>query len=61
MLLPGERRRLRVPIYRRDLLRAGNTIAGPAVVEEMDSTTLVVPRQRLTVDRYGSLWIREAP
>ncbi len=31
------------PVYDRDLLRAGNRIAGPAIVEQMDATTVVLP------------------
>jgi len=45
------------PIYDRDLLRAGNTLDGPAVVEEPTSTVLVMPGQTLSVDGYGNLII----
>ncbi len=31
------------PVYDRDRLRAGNRIAGPAIVEQMDATTVVLP------------------
>ncbi len=47
-----------VPVYRRELLRAGNRVPGPAIVDQMDSTTVVLPGQRADVDRYGNLWIR---
>jgi N-methylhydantoinase A len=30
------------PIYRREVLAAGQRIDGPAVIEEVDSTTLVL-------------------
>ncbi|MBI3648464.1 MAG: methyltransferase domain-containing protein [Actinobacteria bacterium] len=59
ILLPGGRRPEPVPVYRREALRAGNRLTGPAVVEEMDSVTLVLPGQRADVDRFGSLWLRE--
>ncbi|WP_422391344.1 hydantoinase/oxoprolinase family protein [Arthrobacter sp. N1] len=45
-------------IYDRHLLKAGNVITGPAVVAEMDSTTLVLPGHAATVHHHGSLLIR---
>ncbi|TCM50455.1 hypothetical protein EV648_102499 [Kribbella sp. VKM Ac-2568] len=45
-------------IYDRALLRAGNVVTGPAIVTEMDSTTLVLPGHAATVHRSGSLLIR---
>jgi len=44
-------------VYDRDLLSAGTTIAGPAVIEEMSSTTVLGPLHRATVDPYGTLII----
>jgi 5-oxoprolinase (ATP-hydrolysing) len=49
---------LRCPVYRRDTLPAGAAIRGPAVIEEMDSTTLVHPDQSLTVSREGILSLK---
>jgi N-methylhydantoinase A len=43
------------PVYDRDKLRAGNRIAGPAIVEQMDATTLVLPGMVGRVDRYLNL------
>ena len=48
---------LDVPVYRRDHLRRGHTIAGAAIVEEEASVTVVRPGQELTVDRFGNLLI----
>ncbi|TNC22065.1 MULTISPECIES: hydantoinase/oxoprolinase family protein [Amycolatopsis] len=45
-------------IYDRTLLRAGNMVTGPAIVTEMDSTTLVLPGHAVTVHASGSLLIR---
>jgi N-methylhydantoinase A len=59
VVLPGARRRRRVSVLRRELLRARNRIQGPAIVEEMDSTTVILPGQEARVDRSGDLWIRE--
>jgi N-methylhydantoinase A len=47
-----------VPAYRRDALRAGHRIVGPAVVDQLDSTSLILPGQTAEVDRHGNLIIR---
>jgi N-methylhydantoinase A/oxoprolinase/acetone carboxylase beta subunit len=41
--------------YTRSLLRAGDVLVGPAVVEQFDTTTIVNPGVRCDVDRYGNL------
>ena len=43
------------PVYERDELPAGFAASGPVLVEEMSSTTLVHPGQRLEVDSFGNL------
>ena len=48
-------RRQECDVYDRAGLRAGNTILGPAIVEEDVSTTLVLPGQSCTVDDFGNL------
>ena len=42
-------------IYERALLEAGDVIPGPAVVVEMDATTLIETNHIGTVDRYGNI------
>ena len=44
-------------VYDRTLLRAGDVVTGPAIVTEMDSTTLVLPGHAATVHPSGSLLI----
>jgi len=44
-------------VYDRSGLIAGNAIAGPALVDEHASTTVVLPGDRLTVDALGNLVI----
>ncbi len=44
-------------VYDRAKLRAGDVVRGPAIVTEMDSTTLVLPRHMATVHPSGSLLI----
>ena len=45
------------PTYAREGLCAGNRIAGPALVEEHASTTVLLPGDRLRVDEFGNLVI----
>ena len=44
-------------MYDRAKLRHGATFEGPAVVEQWDSTTVVPPGARVTVDEYLNLVI----
>ena len=44
-------------VYDRALLRQGDVIPGPAVVTEMDSTTLIETRHIGTVDAFGNIMI----
>jgi N-methylhydantoinase A len=48
------------PTYARRALQAGNRIAGPALVEEHASTTVLMPGDALEVDRFGNLVIAVA-
>ena len=45
------------PVYRRESLTAGMDFAGPAIVEQLDSTTAVFPGDRAAVDEAGNLVI----
>jgi N-methylhydantoinase A len=47
-------------VYDRDGLRAGNRIAGPAIVEQMDATTLVLPGMVARVEPYLNLILEAA-
>jgi N-methylhydantoinase A len=44
-------------VYDRAKLKAGNRIAGPAIVMEMDSTTVILPKHHGKVDAYGNILI----
>lgn len=44
-------------IYERSRLEAGMELAGPAIVEQLDTTTLIHPGQRGLVDPVGNLLI----
>jgi N-methylhydantoinase A len=43
------------PVYDREHLAPGHDIAGPAIVEQMDATTLLLPAQHAVVDPYLNL------
>ncbi len=45
-------------IYDRGKLGVGTVIPGPAIVVEMDSTTLILPGYAATVDKVGNLLIK---
>ena len=49
---------LPTPIYDRAKLKPGNRITGPAIVTEMDSTTVVLPHFTAALDRYANILIR---
>ena len=46
-----------IKIYDRAKLSAGLTIPGPAIVSEMDSTTVILPDHQAMVDKVGNLII----
>ena len=45
------------PVYDRYRLGAGTTIAGPAVIEERETTAVLLPEDRGEVDEHGNLII----
>jgi N-methylhydantoinase A len=47
-------------IYDRDKLGVATVVPGPAIIVEMDSTTLVLPDHAATVDEVGNLLINPA-
>jgi N-methylhydantoinase A len=46
------------PVYERASLAAGVRLAGPAIVTQLDATTLVPPGWAVEVDRSGALLLR---
>jgi N-methylhydantoinase A len=47
-----------VPTYQRDTLAAGQTVDGPALIEQVDSLTVLPPRAQARVDDHGHLVIK---
>ncbi len=52
---------LSTPIYDRAKFRPGNRMPGPAIVTEMDSTTVILPHFTGEVDRYFNILLRPGP
>jgi N-methylhydantoinase A len=48
---------LETPIYQREELSAGQEFAGPAIVEQLDATTVVEPQDRARIDAHGNIII----
>ena len=42
-------------IYRRELLRPGNSVVGHAVIEAVDTTMVIHPGQRADIDAWGNI------
>ena len=49
------------PVYDRDRLPVNCRLTGPAVIEQMDTTTVVPPRAKLRSDRLGYLHLEVEP
>jgi N-methylhydantoinase A len=51
-----------VPVHPRSAFGPGSVLDGPAIIEQPDTTTLVLPGWRITCDALGSLLLdRSAP
>ena len=46
------------PIYDRNRLSAGVRINGPAILTQLDATTVILPGETAQVDRYGNVIVR---
>lgn len=46
-------------IFSRELLEPGHKIIGPAIIEQLDTTTVIHPEQEATVDEYRNLIVTE--
>ena len=49
-----------VAIFRRERLRPGNRVPGPAIIEATDTTVVVHPLQSARVDEWGNLVFEQA-
>jgi len=53
--VPERRGFVECPVYDRYALRAGDTVEGPAIIEERESTVVLIPNSRASVDRFGNI------
>jgi 5-oxoprolinase (ATP-hydrolysing) len=51
----GKAERRATPFYERALLRAGDRLEGPAIVEQYDTTTVIPPGLVAEIDRFGNI------
>jgi N-methylhydantoinase A len=52
--LPSKKKFQPVPVFDGDLLKYGNKIEGPAIIEQVNTTTFVSPEFSVLCDAYGS-------
>jgi N-methylhydantoinase A len=52
-----EHGQLNCAIYRRDCLEPGHKISGPAIIDQLDTTTVIHPEQEAVVDNYRNLLV----
>jgi N-methylhydantoinase A len=50
---------LRVPVFDRNTLAAGQNVKGPAIIEERETTTVIPPDWTATVDKIGCIFARK--
>ncbi len=55
--LPAEKKFAELPVFDGFGLKHGNRIAGPAIIEQVNTTTFVTSEYALLVDRYGSFML----
>jgi N-methylhydantoinase A len=55
--LPAQKEFADVPVFDGARLKYGNRIAGPAIIEQVNTTAFVTPEYALVVDRYGSFML----
>jgi N-methylhydantoinase A len=48
-----------VKVFDRGELCHGHVIYGPAIIDQLDSTTILLRKQKLRVDQFGNLLIKE--
>ena len=52
--------RVDCPIFDRYQLGSGDEVAGPAIIEEVDSTTVIHPGYRADVDEFGNIFLSKS-
>ena len=58
--LPGSPGPQGLPVYDRARLAPGETVTGPAIVHQVDTTTVILAGQQARTDPHGTMWLEEA-
>jgi N-methylhydantoinase A len=61
VLLPGEKTQIQVSVFKRENLKIGSKLFGPAIVEESSSSTLLLDEMEIIIDAYENMIINLAP
>ncbi len=54
VFLPLQKNFAEISVYDGAKLKFGNQVIGPAVIEQINTTTFVTPEYNLMVDKFGS-------
>ena len=54
----GKPKSISTPHYDRGRLKSGNVIGGPAIIEQPDTTTLVLPDLSAEIDQHANILIK---
>ena len=49
----------RTPVWRREDLLNGHQIVGPAIIDQLDTTSVIYAGQRAKVDEWGNILVSE--
>ena len=49
----------KVPVWKRETLLCGHGIDGPAVIDQLDTTSIILAGQKAEVDKWGNIMISE--
>ena len=58
-MLPKRKWTAEGSVWKRDTLLSGHIIDGPAVIDQLDTTSIVLPGQKANVDNWGNMLISE--
>ena len=45
------------PVYQREQLDVGHMFSGPAIIDQLDATTVILPGQGVRIDEFRNLLI----
>ena len=57
VLYQGQHKRILTPVFQREDFMPGQTVDGPCICEQMDTTLVVPPHWTMQVDGYGNIMI----